>query len=254
MATAIEQQQYNNLWLTTGTNPLLSYSAIASQNKSLATNAKQIIKAINEVLANNQGTQATLDSFMNNFNTFVALIGDTYADSTLSPKLDAIGDNVILALDALSTAIKGLGDTIADKADTSTTNEIGEAIIQINKSIDNINSAIKSGAIGSGGGTVAQEIINLGACNVPYSTTSVYQRYALITIPTDVLPKIDFNKPIRLQIFHTCYGGFDALYFDSSKLDFSKLEVGYSTDKTKVGIFNNTGSLFSASKLLLIIE
>lgn len=258
MATVIEQDQYNVLWQTTATNPLLPYSAIASQNKSLATNAKQVIKAINEVLTNNKLTQSTLDSFMTNFNTFVALIGDTYADLTLTPKLDAIGDNVILALDSLSVAIKGLGESLADKTDTSTTKEISNTITQINKSISAIDTTLKNGVIGSGGGTVAQEIINLGSCNLPRSSTSVYQSMAYIIIPSAVIPKINFNKPLRLQIYQGYTGGyaksFDALMYDNGiNLGNDILSIGYTQDKTSIAIMNNKYTI-SASKVCLIIE
>jgi hypothetical protein len=252
MATAQQQEQYDVLWLTTEGNPLLPASSVPTLNKSLATNAKQIIKAINEVLKNNQGTQISLDSFIKNFNTYATLIGDTYADASLSPKLTNIADNIILALDSLNTSIQGLDKTIKDKADTSITDDITKSIKNINDSLSTLSDSIKNGT--SGGIAVAKTIINLGSCNVPYSTTSVYQRYALVSIPSDVIPKIDFNKPINVQIFHTCYGGFETLFFDSSKMDFSKLEVGYSADKKSVGIFNNTGSSLSVSRLNLILE
>lgn len=258
MATTQQQQQYDVLWTTTESNPLLPVSPVPTINKSLITNAKQIIKAINEVFKNNQGTQSSLDSFIKNFNIFATLVGDTYADSTLSPKLDAIGDNIILALDSLSAAIKELGKSIADKADTSTTNEISDAIAKINESIKNINSAIESGAIGAGGGTMAQEIVDLGSCNIPMSSTSLYKCMAYIDIPSDVIPKINFNKPLRLQIYKSYTGGyvknFDTLIFDNGiNLGNDLFNVGYTQDKTSIAILNIKYSITNA-KVNLVIE
>lgn len=232
MATTQQQQQYDVLWLTTEGNPLLPVSPVPTLNKSLATNSKQVIKAINEVLKNGQGTQASLDSFINNFNTFVALIGDTYADSTLSPKLTSIADNVILALDSLSNAIKSLEETIVDKADSSVTDEISKSIIDINESISSITDAINTGTIGSGSGgsdIVGQLIKTTGDATV--------KPYIIIPVPDGSY--VDEEKVNVYQLASKSYcitndyfksGNFT----DEQKANFNISGGSYTLNKAKV--------------------
>lgn len=262
-ATAQQQEQYDVLWLTTEGNPLIPASPVPTINKSLATNAKQIIKAINEVLKDNQLTQASLDSFINNFNTFVALIGDTYADSTLSPKLTNIAGNIILALDTLSKAIEGLDDTIAKKADSSVTDSISKSISDINISLSTLSNSIQN--VTSGGGSVAQQIFNLGSCNLPYSTTSIYDDVAFLPLSADIQSKIDFSKPPRIQIFASCSGNyygatktsksFKALIYDSFYFDPKRFRIGYTPDKVFLAIMVcSSADSMSAAQINLIIE
>lgn len=266
MATVQQQEQYDVLWATTEGNSLLPASTVPTLNKSLATNAKQIIKAINEVLKNNQGTQSSLDSFIKNFNTYVALIGDTYADSTLSPKLTNIADNIILALDSLNQSIQGLDKTIKDKADTSVTDDITKSIKSINDSLNSLSDSIKNET--SGGGSVAQQIINLGSTYLPYSTTSIYDDVAFLPLSADIQSKIDFSKPPRVQIFASCSGNyytnnrntctsksFKALVYDSINPDYKRFRVGYTSDKSFLAIsVCNSGDSFSSPQVNLILE
>jgi len=263
MATPQQQTQYDVLWITTEGNPLLPASAVPTMNKTLFTNAKQVIKAINEVFKNNQITQSSLDSFIKNFNIYVLLIGDTYADSTLSPKLTNIANNVILALDSLSSAIKKLDDTVGKKADSRVTDDIAKSIEGINKSIISMTDSIKTGT--GGGGSVAQQIFNLGPCNLPSSSTSIYNSVGFIAIPAELQSKIDFLKPPRIQIFASCSGNvngnnkisksFNALVYDSINFDSKRYRAGYTTDKTYLAILVcNSSDAIYAPQINLIIE
>lgn len=231
MATAQQQSQYDVLWLTTATNPLLPYSTIASQNKSLATTNKQVIKAINEVLKNNQITQASLDSFITNFNTFITLVGDTYADSSLLPKLQAVGENVILAVDALSQTMKSLDTTIQGKADTAELEGINSVIDDLTESLDNINTAIANGSLGSGGGGEP-----MGTLIKQFADASE-KPYVIIPIPEGKY--VDDEKVNVYQYASKSFNITKDLfssgnYTDEQKANFTITGTNYVLNKTKV--------------------
>lgn len=255
MATSQQQEQYDVLWSTTEGNPLLPASSVPTLNKSLATNAKQIIKAINEVLKNNQGTQNSLDSFIKNFNTYVALIGDTYADSTLNPKLTNIADNIILALDSLSESIKELDKTIKDKADTSVTDNITKSIKNINDSLSTLSDSIKKGTAG-GGKLMDTKTVSLGAVTVPYDYSSIFNRMAYIPLSQALKDEIDFSKRLRVELFNSFikagYAKDFILSFCNTDLNENSINIGFTTDHNYLVLANKTSSTLQLYNVNLI--
>lgn len=61
--------QHDVLWEDTATNPNLPKSNVSSLNKALKTTNTRLIKAINEVHANNQAIMAANQNLINQLNT-----------------------------------------------------------------------------------------------------------------------------------------------------------------------------------------
>lgn len=126
-----QQLQHDILINDLSTNPLLTYDWRPNRNKSLDTTRKEIIRAINELLAKiNIIDQSTNTISSEN----LRLVGDVFANPVLLGKLHSIGENVIEALHRLYTDISG---------DPSAPDDISDLGGTIKRAIRKVSNSVK---------------------------------------------------------------------------------------------------------------
>lgn len=88
----IQKIQYDVLWTSIVNNGYLPASQIEVLNKSLKTDSKIIIKAINEVLIKSEAAQQAVARFKDRFNR---IIGDEISDPETAANLEELNKNII---------------------------------------------------------------------------------------------------------------------------------------------------------------
>jgi hypothetical protein len=121
------QHQYDLFWSAMDQNPLLTYSSVTTLNKQLATNAKSIIKAMNELVTTLSTNTNTVGNFSNVFNSNV---GNPDLDTADWTNLHKIDTNVIKSIYKVYTSLGQLSNlTTTAKGDlVSALNEVKAAV------------------------------------------------------------------------------------------------------------------------------
>ena len=133
--------QWDALYESTENNPYLPYKTSASLNKSLLTNNKRIIKAINEILEIAETANQSVVDFASRFNS---IIGDEMADPTLLENLRSIDENFFKAIVKVHHEIEsGAGSSEVIEALQNADIEIENAIDTLNQKIAQIESCIE---------------------------------------------------------------------------------------------------------------
>lgn len=134
----IQKLQYDLLWNSIRNNAYLPASDIEILNKSLNTNAKSIIKAINEVHKRSLTVQDTLYKFQLLFNGTTGEVTKLNIESDpMYAKLRQCGNNVIDALYSLKTQFQSLYNSCQEQA-----NDVDEKLASFQETINNANAII----------------------------------------------------------------------------------------------------------------
>lgn len=125
--------QWDALYESTENNPYLPYKTSATLNKSLLTNNKRVIKAINEILEKAETASQTVIDFSSRFNN---IMGDEMSDPTLLANLREIDENFFKAI------VKIYNDLKSGSANADAIQRLEEADEEINEAITLLNQRL----------------------------------------------------------------------------------------------------------------